>query len=643
MIRLVVKKASSLIMVGVIFSLTITAFLVPILIATPRPYRMGGATPRVEDGVVDAREWNFKENGLLALNGEWRFYPEQLLTPGDIRALEQQDTDSEMLRIPAVLPASEYRGGTLVTTVLLPPALASGPDTQGAPVLGLKIRYFSSAHVVWIDGRKHSETGRVSLDREQYTARYEPSEIAFVPAGREVELVVQFSNFHHRRIRLNEIFLGPEGTIQRYAQHSVLKEALLLGSLILVSVYYGILFLIQRNEPANIYLSFIALLSAGRLSVVGERILVRIIPWVPPELMMKIGFAGSLVMLPLLVLYVKHIAPSPRLVVPARLAQYAGLLAGAVILLTPLRVYDLIFQYLQVPIILGGLYTLYVVLRGPLPAATSRSGLLAGGGALLLLSGTNDVLREASVIHTPELFSAAMVVFLVLQGILLAWRFHETYLKVENLAEENSLMIAEIRGLNRTLEDRIQARTQELENSNARLEELTRIDPLTGLANRRAVDERYHLEKALSRREGTSLAVLMLDIDAFKPYNDNYGHPAGDICLQQISAVIRGCCSRGTDLAARYGGEEFIVLLSNTTVEGAVTLAEKIRSEIEELKLPHEYSTTAPYITVSIGVAAGVPADDPEMRLIYEADRALYKAKSAGRNRTQVAESTPNA
>ncbi len=630
-------------MVSVIFALTITAFLVPILIATPGSRTSGAVTPLVSNGRLDASEWEFEARGLIPLNGDWRFYPEQLLTPADLRALEQQGADAEMLRIPTVLSASDYTGGTLVSTLRLPAELSSSPDTQGAPVLGLKLRYFSSANAVWIDGVKFAETGRVSLDPKEYQARYEPAEISFVPAGAEVELVIQFANFHHRRIRLNEVFLGPSHIVQSYTQHGILKDAILLGSLILVAVYYGILFLIQHNEPANLYLSCIALLSAGRLSVVGDRIILRIIPMIPAELMMKIGFAGSVLMLPLLVLYVKEVSPSPRLVAPARLAKYAAILVGAVVVLTPLRVYDWVFQYLQFLIILGGLYTLYVVLRGPLLATTPRSSLLAGGGALLLLTGINDVLREASIVHTPELFSAGMVVFLVLQGVLLAWRFHETYLKVENLAEENSLMIAEIRGLNRTLEERIQARTQELENSNARLEQLTRIDPLTGLANRRAVDERYQLEKAVSRREGTSLAVLMIDIDAFKPYNDNYGHPAGDICLQQISAVIRGCCSRGTDLAARYGGEEFIVLLANTTTEGALTLAEKIRTGIEDLRLPHEYSPTAPYITVSIGVAAGKPADEPEMRLIHQADKALYMAKSAGRNRTRAEEGSPNA
>ncbi len=628
-------------MVAVIFALTITAFVVPILIATP--YRSEGVPLQVENGVLDARDWQFEESGLLAVNGDWRFYPEQLLTPEAVHSLEQQNEPFEMLRIPAELPASDYRGGTLAATVLLPPELTAASTTRELPVLSLKIRYFSSANAVWIDGVKYAETGHVSLSQNEYQARYEPAEIAFVPADEEVELVIQFSNFHHRRIRLTEIFLGASNHVQLYTQNAILRDAILLGSLILVSIYYGILFLIQRNEPANVYLSFIALLSAGRLSVVGERILVRIIPGIPPELMMKIGFAGSLLLLPLLVLYVKNVAPSPRLKLPARLAKYAVILGAAVLVLTSLPIYDLLSQYLQFPIILGGMYTLYVVLRGPLPATTPRSGLLAGGGAVLLLAAINDTLCESGIIHTPELFSAAMVVFLVLQGILLAWRFHETYLKVENLAEENSLMISEIRGLNRTLEERIQARTQELENSNARLEQLTRIDPLTGLANRRAVDERYQLEKAASRREGTSLAVLMLDIDAFKPYNDNYGHPAGDICLQQISAVIRGCCSRGTDLAARYGGEEFIILLANTTTEGALTLAEKIRTAIEELRLPHEYSPTAPYITVSIGVAAGIPAEAPGMELIHDADKALYIAKSAGRNQTHAGKPDPAA
>jgi len=161
---------------------------------------------------------------------------------------------------------------------------------------------------------------------------------------------------------------------------------------------------------------------------------------------------------------------------------------------------------------------------------------------------------------------------------------------------------------------------------------------LTGVANRRAFDRQLDLEWRRSLRERRPIALLLLDVDGFKPYNDAYGHPAGDACLHKMSAVLRDAAHRPNDLAARYGGEEFAVLLPGTTPEGALAVAEGIRRQVESLAIPHAASTAAEVVTVSVGVASVMPS--PEERpdaLVAAADAALYRAKSDGRNRVELA------
>jgi len=187
----------------------------------------------------------------------------------------------------------------------------------------------------------------------------------------------------------------------------------------------------------------------------------------------------------------------------------------------------------------------------------------------------------------------------------------------------------------------VEQRTKELAEANRRLERLSSLDSVTGVANRRRFDAALDHEWRRGCRSGSPLSVLLLDIDAFKRYNDTYGHLRGDECLQQVAAAISGCLSRAGDLAARYGGEEFVALLPHMGVEDASRVAGKIRAAVEALALPHEGSTTAPVVTISVGGAAVVPRDDGDpSALVAAADEALYAAKRRGRNRVVMADTT---
>ncbi|MFD2262584.1 diguanylate cyclase domain-containing protein [Lacibacterium aquatile] len=178
---------------------------------------------------------------------------------------------------------------------------------------------------------------------------------------------------------------------------------------------------------------------------------------------------------------------------------------------------------------------------------------------------------------------------------------------------------------------------------NSALERMAFVDALTGIANRRQFDQRLEAEWNRAYRDGRPLALILLDIDHFKRFNDRYGHPAGDECLRRVAWAINSCTRRPGDLAARYGGEEFAVILPNSDLPGAMAIAEKISQAVRAMGLKHENGTSAGIVTVSAGVASlrpsGVGATIAGLKSM--ADAALYDAKEHGRDRVEA--STANA
>ena len=177
---------------------------------------------------------------------------------------------------------------------------------------------------------------------------------------------------------------------------------------------------------------------------------------------------------------------------------------------------------------------------------------------------------------------------------------------------------------------------RDLTHANQALERVSRFDALTQVANRRHFDD--FLDRLWTRAQGepdNEVAILMLDVDHFKAYNDRYGHPAGDACLAEVAKALRQSLRRPEDLVARYGGEEFIVVLNRTPLAQAIATAERVRAAVEALSMRHEAAFTHGKVTVSVGVATAMAQDrkaSPQ-KLISQADEALYQAKNRGRNR----------
>jgi diguanylate cyclase (GGDEF)-like protein len=230
------------------------------------------------------------------------------------------------------------------------------------------------------------------------------------------------------------------------------------------------------------------------------------------------------------------------------------------------------------------------------------------------------------------------------------WDEPDLRLTVENLLEkfrlelERQQLLAdvqrknkELEAWNQSLEQKVHDRTHELETANQRLEKLAITDGLTNLHNHRFFHERLSLEAERSQRSRHELALLMVDVDHFKLYNDRHGHPAGDVVLRQVAQLLAEG-RRANDIVARYGGEEFALILVDTPKGQAAELGERLRQRIAAHAFPHGDEQPGGKLTVSVGVAAMPDDAQTSAALLDAADSALYAAKRAGRNRVRVAE-----
>ncbi len=243
----------------------------------------------------------------------------------------------------------------------------------------------------------------------------------------------------------------------------------------------------------------------------------------------------------------------------------------------------------------------------------------------ILLTGQSDLSGVKRAINDANLYRFLEKPFLNEDIVLTVRAALRAYQQERDLIEQND----KLRQMNADLESLVATRTQELVEKNQQLEILSITDTLTGLFNRRKLDEEMDEELARSSRYPIPLAVIMVDIDHFKRVNDTYGHGAGDIVLVDVANILRNC-TRASDAAGRLGGEEFVVLCRHSTIEGALAAAEKLRVAIE----CHAFAGVDP-ITASFGVAA-FREGDTVTSLLGRADAALYRAKNNGRNRVEV-------
>ena len=464
---------------------------------------------------------------------------------------------------------------------------------------------------------------------------------------------------------------------QRHRQTPVAGLLLLLAGSVLLDLLSALLFrtAVIGGYPGVLPFGDVAQLLAYVLVIVGVLLLPRTSQWRSPattalDIAVAVGGFG-------LVVWFYLIRPAPQyggygvwlgavteiaypVLDAAMLISVLARFRGGLALLGPVARRALVMAVIATFIGDGFIGVSFYVVRQPWMAYTTA--LCHGAGLLALLWLAQTFRRTAAGVPPaamagtdsplPPVSAAALTVAVIAMGQeAVAGRTNVTL--VAGAAGLALLLVIRqllgvrannqwLRERERQLDAEVRARTRELADANAQLAQLATMDALTGVANRRRFDEVLAEMWSSGERAGQPLALLMLDVDAFKAYNDSSGHAAGDDTLRAVAAVLRGAVRRPTDLVARYGGEEFVVLSAHTGAEGARQIGESICADLLAAALPHRASPVAAHVTVSIGVAVCLPSRAvTSAALCAAADAALYEAKRQGRNRVVMAPEFP--
>lgn len=595
--------------------------------------------PEAALGVLDLRAWKPLLDHTVQLDGEWRYYPRRLLPPSD-PAL--RDPPPAFARVPGTWDGSagapdDPKGhgfATFALTVLLPP---------DAPALALRVITVSTAFRLFADSTLVAEAGVVASSADEGRPEYRPQARRLPPSnGSTLELVLQASNFDYAKGGVWEpIWIGLPAEIDDAREERIALALFLAGSFGAIGLYHLMLWAARHRDRSPLYFAVVCFAMALRGLTVDEVFLVNLLPGLSWPGLVRLEYGSLLTIVAAVPLFLYEIFPEdqPRALVRAySFTAMAGLAAVAV--LSPDQFSRGLFP-IQLLCVSAALVGSILVARS-LARHREGAGLFLIGLAAIALTGVHDVLvsilRSLPTSHwlvtSIYLQPFGLFVFILSQATLLAIRSSGAFVDLEKASQELRGAHAKLDIHAHELEDRVAARTSELEEANRQLARLAEIDGLTQVGNRRFFEEELRRAWFDHLRRSAPLSLVLVDVDHFKAYNDRYGHTAGDETLRRVARAITESLQRPSDSAARYGGEELVALLPTTDGEGALHLAERIRHRVEAAAIAHEASGVAPVVTVSIGVATVTPEGDHERSQLFEiADRALYRAKQEGRNR----------
>ncbi|MGI6150521.1 MAG: diguanylate cyclase [Christensenellales bacterium] len=603
--------------------------------------------PKAESGVLDLTQVRL-ENDTVALDGEWEFYWYQILSPGETDA----GTLTGYIQIPSSwnkIPEIENQSGYGYATFRIQFKI------EERARLALKIPRLFTAYELWVNGELAATAGKVGKTRESMVPQYLPR-VALIDAQPGMnEIIIQVSNFHHRSGgMLESIYLGGEKYVQKLRFEDLSRELIVFACLICLGAYHLALFFFRKKNVSSLWFGLFCLSIGIRTILVGERFFIYLFPDFSWEVAHKLQTLTYYLGVPLILMFFRSVFPRYFHARIIRIAQVVGAVFGLLVLLTPARIFTLFNPIYQ---IWSGLLIIYITVALIRLSINKEKGswFILLGGAALLLSSANDIIflsiwmNDAGptflrdLIRTGSLSSIGQLIFAFLNSLLLAKNFSDAL-------DQEEVLTARLTEINTHLDELVLQRTEDLKKSNEQIEQqkveleianqtlqkLSYKDQLSGVWNRRKYDQMIEKEWRRCLRHQRPIAILLVDIDFFKEFNDSYGHMAGDTCLVQIGEVLNHSLNRSTDMVARYGGDEFVVLLPETEKEEAMRTAEMLRQKVEALRIPHASSTVSDYVTVTIGVTSLVPNQDlGHADLFGFTDKALYEAKSEGKNQVK--------
>ena len=598
--------------------------------------------PVARNGILDLRDHDFARH--VRLDGEWRFVwrDTSLLksaSPDDYIDIEVPDSWKGYRYNGEKLPG--HGAGSYFLTILIPERTSS---------YAMKLITVGTAYNLFVNDDLAGSVGIYSIDSSMSQPLYEPQIFNLGTLSNQLTLRIDVSNHEHRLGGLWEsITFGTTEDIYDYRERQVAMALFMFGTIFVMGIYHLGVFSLSTRGTAALYFGIFCLVIGLRTLITGEIFLHQIWPSLSWQTLVKLEYLTFYTGIPTFYLFV-------RLQFPDELNQKVGHVVVAIstlfalwVIFTRVDTFSsslILFEPLSLLVMLYVIYGLFMAfIRGEEGSSMVLVGFLA-----IVIAFVNDLLYVANVVNTGHLISVGLLIFILTQAFLLSIRYSKAYTTIElqrtKLERTNTAYQSEIESRKSAeqevlkhkdhLEELVEDRTAELQIANELLKELSRVDGLTGIANRRRLDEELDREWKRMSREKRPLSVVLCDIDHFKLYNDTYGHQRGDDCLIKVATAITDSVNRPGDLTARYGGEEFCLVLPETSGLGAMKIAELVRKNVADLNLEHTSSPLTDMVTLSLGVATLIPdmGSQPSV-LLKAADRALYQAKGNGRNRVE--------
>lgn len=580
-------------------------------------------------GKISFEKWDFEEKGSVKLRGEWGIYWKKLLQPSEIN--REQATFVKFPRpwLGTTINGEEIPGRGYATYYL---DIELNENQVGKP-MAFYIPAVSNSAKIWINDELVREIGKIGTSKQETYPEVDPSVMIFTPKQTNITIVMQASNFHEKKGGVwADAMFGEAEALTKMIDTKLTKEMFLVGSLSIFGLYHIIIFLLRKKDKGALAFGIFTLLISIRTLIVGEVILVDIIPNFSWFWHRKLEYWSISISITAFLIFLSYVFPKYVNRKFSKVIQYITLAYSVFVLFTEPIVFTHTIQFLQLIMVVVMGYVIGVFYRAMKDRAPGVKILLFSM-IVLAMTVLNDILYYNEIIRTGDFTSIGFFFFILAQSTTLAMTYAKTFQKVE-------AMSTSLQELNNTLEEKVQQRTaelkdsqKELEKANRKLQELSNLDSLTNIPNRRSLDARFESVWNKVKKTEEPLTIFMMDVDCFKLYNDTYGHLLGDDVLKAVAKTLSSVVNDHDGFLARYGGEEFFVLFENKTEDEAIKIANQLNQAIYDLNIEHQTSSVTDRLTISIGITqvkdyCGI---DREC-VISQADQALYGAKQAGRN-----------
>ena len=578
-------------------------------------------------GQIDLRMSLLSSKSIIPLTGQWTYYPSQLLAPSDIP--DHSRSGKTFIRVPHVW-GQGY--GTYQLEIQLNPQERQFFNAIYIPSI-------SSAYRIWINEQEVRTSGLVGTTRSTMRAQDNPGIVA-IPNNRstKLDIVIDVSNFVQHKGGIGEkLLLGNLQSLIRFYDINLFTELFIVGSLFITGLYFVVFYFGRPREKFSLYYALLCGDVAMQSFFLNSSNMTTLIPWFGWITDTRLQYLSGSIGLILIILVTNALYPHDSRHVPNLIFVVLGSLFSGIFLITPPWMFTNTLDALSLLITLAVFYMLFVFIRA---IKMRRDNAIANFIALLFFAASvvNDILYYSNVIQSGNLIPDGLFVFVIIQTITFSRKYAQTIFDLEQTTKELSF-------INDELELRIQERTRKLEDtmkelqqSNVRLEQLSMIDGLTTIPNRRYFEITVKKKWLELSNVGSALTILLIDIDFFKQYNDNYGHVQGDICLRKVATTLESqMIPYIGSFVSRIGGEEFAVVIPHAETKTVLKLVETLRQLIMNLKIPHAGSEIHPFVTISIGwVREVASSSDGVLNLIRKADDALYHSKREGRNQATM-------